>query len=77
MDKFMELFTPYEINVLKMVAAGHTNKEIADELHVSVSTVKTHVHRILEKTGIHDRKHLIVKFYADFQRKNGQYEGGF
>ncbi|CAN5803488.1 N/A [soil metagenome] len=34
--------------VLELLAAGHTNKEIADELHISVGTVKNHVHRILD-----------------------------
>lgn len=44
-----------EIDVLKLVAAGLSNAAIADTLHVSVSTVKTHVRHILEKLHVNDR----------------------
>lgn len=42
--------------VLKLLAAGHTNKEIADELYISVGTVKNHVHRILNVLGASSRE---------------------
>jgi len=41
--------SPRELVVLKELAAGHSNKEIAQRLHVSPHTVKTHVGRLLEK----------------------------
>lgn len=41
--------SPRELMVLKELAAGHSNKEIAARLHVSPHTVKTHVGRLLEK----------------------------
>lgn len=44
-----------EIDVLRLVAAGLSNAAIADSLHVSVSTVKTHVRHILEKLHVTDR----------------------
>lgn len=40
-----------ELEVLQEIAAGHSNKEIAQRLHVSPNTVKTHVARLLEKLG--------------------------
>lgn len=41
--------SPRELEILREVAAGHSNKEIALRLHVSPSTVKTHVANLLEK----------------------------
>ena len=43
--------TPRELDVLKALAAGHSNKEIARHLEVSPNTVKTHVSRLYEKLG--------------------------
>ena len=43
--------SPRELEVLREIAAGHSNKEIAARLHVSPNTVKTHVARLLEKLG--------------------------
>jgi DNA-binding NarL/FixJ family response regulator len=40
-----------EVAVLREIAAGHSNKEIAARLHVSPNTVKTHVARLYEKLG--------------------------
>ncbi len=47
--------TAREIDVLRLVAEGLTNKEIADRLHMAVGTVKTHLHRAFEKMGVRDR----------------------
>jgi DNA-binding NarL/FixJ family response regulator len=44
-----------EIEVLQLVAAGMSNADIAEALHVSISTVKTHVRHILEKLNVSDR----------------------
>lgn len=48
--------TEREIQVLQQMATGATNQEIADRLFVSVNTVKNHVHNILEKLDLHDRR---------------------
>jgi DNA-binding NarL/FixJ family response regulator len=46
--------------VLKEVANGKSNAEIAEELHMSVATVKTHVSRVLTKLDARDRTQLVV-----------------
>lgn len=48
-----------ELEVLKELAAGHSNKEIAAHLHVSPNTVKTHVARLFEKLGARRRTEAI------------------
>jgi DNA-binding NarL/FixJ family response regulator len=52
--------TPREIAVLKLIAAGNTNKEIAAQLHISEEGVKGSVKSILLKLGAHDRAHAAV-----------------
>jgi DNA-binding NarL/FixJ family response regulator len=55
--------TAREREVLRLVAAGRSNQEIADELVVSPLTAKTHVARILAKLGARDRIHLVIAAY--------------
>ena len=52
--------TPREIDVLRLIARGATNSEIASALYISEGTVKTHVGHILEKLALRDRAHAIV-----------------
>lgn len=52
--------TPRELDVLRVVGRGATNREIADELHVSEATVKTHLGHVLAKLGLRDRAAAIV-----------------
>ena len=47
--------TPREVDVLKIVATGKTDREVAEELFISVGTVNTHVKSILNKTGSSNR----------------------
>jgi DNA-binding NarL/FixJ family response regulator len=51
--------TPREAEVLRLIAAGQSNREIARSLFVSEATVKTHVNRIFAKTGSRDRGQAI------------------
>ncbi|GAB2676377.1 response regulator [Paenibacillus thermoaerophilus] len=55
-----EEFTPREKEVLLLIAEGKSNKEIADELHISIKTVKTHVSNLLMKCELEDRTQLAV-----------------
>jgi DNA-binding NarL/FixJ family response regulator len=59
----LEAITPREREVLLLVSRGRTNAEIADELHMSAATAKTHVSRILAKLGARDRAQLVVIAY--------------
>lgn len=54
--------SPREREVLKLVLSDKTNKEIAEELFVSESTVKFHVHNLLQKTGCKTRLELITDY---------------
>jgi two-component system response regulator NreC len=48
-----------EIEVLRLIALGHTNNEIADQLYLSVRTVETHRARIQQKLGVSTRAELV------------------
>lgn len=52
--------TPREREILVLMAKGSSNSEIAAQLFVSLPTVKTHVGRILSKTGSRDRVHAVL-----------------
>src|SRR5215217_7259195 len=53
--------TPRETEVLSHIASGKTNRQIAQQLHLSLSTVKRHLERILSKLGVSDRTQAAVK----------------
>ena len=55
--------TPRELEVFRHLAAGMSNSEIAAELFVSETTIKTHVTRILLKLGVRDRVQAVVVAY--------------
>ena len=52
--------TARELEVLRLVARGMTNREIADELYISENTVKNHVRNILEKLHLHTRMEAVI-----------------
>lgn len=52
--------TPREIEVLEWVAAGNSNKIVADRLEITEDTVKSHIRSILSKLGANDRTHAVT-----------------
>src|SRR5262245_26877057 len=55
--------TDRELTVLRAMATGASNAEIAADLYLSVATVKTHVARVLSKLGLRDRTQAVVFAY--------------
>ncbi|MBN9661421.1 MAG: response regulator transcription factor [Acidobacteria bacterium] len=55
-----ETLSPREVEVLRLVAGGNANKEIAGQLFLTEETVKSHVRNILAKLGANDRTHAVA-----------------
>jgi DNA-binding NarL/FixJ family response regulator len=58
--KIVEVLSKRETEIVKMVASGLRNKEIALKLNIGEGTVKTHLHTIYEKLGVHGRVELAM-----------------
>ena len=57
----LQALTPREIEVLRLVAEGCSNREIAEVLHLAEGTVKNHLSVILQKTGSRDRTSAVLR----------------
>ena len=62
-DRLQRVLTEREFEVLKMVARGMSNAEIAEELTISPATAKTHVAHLLTKLDSRDRIQLVIIAY--------------
>jgi DNA-binding NarL/FixJ family response regulator len=65
-ERSRSVLTPREIEIVKMVAEGFGNREVAERLFISEGTVKTHLHTIYEKLGLKGRVQLVA-----YVRENG------
>ena len=57
-EERVDVLTPRELEVLKLIAEAHTSKEISKELWISIKTVERHRQNILDKLGMRDRVEL-------------------
>jgi len=55
-----DALTPGEVDILRLIAAGNANKEIAEQLSITEATVKGRVKNILSKLGANDRAHAAI-----------------
>lgn len=59
-----EILTPRQVDVLRLLARGLSNKAIATELNISESTVKVHIRAIMERTGMLNRTQIVALFFG-------------
>lgn len=60
-----EHLTPREVQIARLIGRGAANKEIAAELHLSVATIKNHVHSVLRKLQVESRSQIAVLLIED------------
>ena len=61
LDQLVEPLSEREIEVLQLIAGGLSNQEIANHLHISLSTVKGHTSNIYGKLGVHNRTQAVSR----------------
>jgi DNA-binding CsgD family transcriptional regulator len=60
-------FTDREIDVLEMLLAGMSNKQIATEINLGLATIKTHLHHIFQKASTESRSELVAQILIDLK----------
>jgi DNA-binding NarL/FixJ family response regulator len=60
-QELVESLSPRELEILRLVASGDSNREIAEKLVISEGTVKNHLSSILSKLGVKDRLHAVIR----------------
>jgi len=58
----LEKLTPQEQKIVNLMLDNKSNKEMASELFVSVSTIKTHINNLYKKLGVSSREEMVVRF---------------
>ncbi|OQA00278.1 MAG: HTH-type transcriptional regulator MalT [Planctomycetes bacterium ADurb.Bin412] len=59
--------TPREYQIARLICSGLGNEEIADQLHVMLSTVKTHIRNIYRKTWVNNKMAMLLRFAEEIQ----------
>jgi LuxR family maltose regulon positive regulatory protein len=60
-QRLVEQLTDQELSILRLMSAGLSHREIADEMYLSVNTIKWHTTHIYSKLGVHRRAHAVVR----------------
>lgn len=60
LQRLMNMLTPRELDMIRLVASGYSNKEISEERSISEGTVKVHLHNIFEKLKVKSRVELTL-----------------
>ena len=76
LDPIVERLTARELEVLRLIEEGLSNKEIGSALSIELPTVKNHVHRILEKLNVHRRAEAAARARRDGFERLGGLESG-
>lgn len=63
-DQLPEALTPRELDLLTLLCEGHSNRELAARLHLSVNTIKTHLKNLYLKLDVKNRAETIVRMQA-------------
>ena len=61
----MQGLTKQEKEIVKLLAAGYTNKQIADELFITYPTAKNHCYQIMRKLNVNQRGQVVAWYYKD------------
>ncbi|HEX2938224.1 MAG TPA: response regulator transcription factor [Ruminiclostridium sp.] len=64
-------FTDRELDIIKLISRGYSNKDIADELYISEGTVKNYISAILSKTGLSHRTQIAIYYLTGNSGKKG------
>lgn len=65
MDDHTQRLTPRERDILRLIADGHANKQIARTLGISINTVRTHLHNVFLKLGAANRAEAVARFLTE------------
>ena len=60
--------SPQQTLIVESILRGNQDKQIAEELDLSVATVRTYLNRIFERTGVRDRLNLVLKIFKMAQQ---------
>jgi DNA-binding NarL/FixJ family response regulator len=72
----VEELTPRELEVLRLIERNYSNQQIADTLVIELGTVKNHVHNILRKLDVDNRRHAVIFARQMRDRDNGSHRTG-